>query len=132
MTRFGERCRDATISGRIASTGSADFGITLLIGTRGSVGGQRWGQPHHSFIIVSTAISSSVEWTGPMRPNGMWALNSFEKLSWSRAVFLFHDHAFSLERPILIEQQVVFTGGFGYAIDLQVFEEMHACLAGSR
>jgi len=33
-TRFGVRCRDARISGRIASTGSAGFRLTGLIGTR--------------------------------------------------------------------------------------------------
>src|SRR5216683_4126665 len=34
MTRLRVCCRDAKISGRIASTGSAGFRVTLLIGTR--------------------------------------------------------------------------------------------------
>src|SRR5271168_1937806 len=46
------------------------------------------------------------------------------------AVLLLDGDAFARERPILVEEEIVLAGLLGDAVDLQVFEEVDAGLAG--
>src|SRR6201993_1455445 len=48
------------------------------------------------------------------------------------AILLLHNDALARERPVFVQQDLLFAGGFRNLIDGEILEEEHACLSCSR
>src|ERR1019366_4011799 len=79
--------------------------------------------------LRSTSLGLALRVHRTLAPRGRTEMRA---LSFGRGtVFLFDLFTFTREGPVTVERLRLFADGFGHSVDLEVFEHMHAKLAGA-